>query len=72
MTKYDPCAYHTRDDGSWWEYDARGIEIGRVCDKCRKAKLARYRPEVLTDPNYETDEPIDGEPEVGSLYTHFF
>jgi hypothetical protein len=44
---------------SWWEHDARGIELCRVCDKCRKEKLARYRPDVLEDPNYWHDEPIE-------------
>jgi len=39
--------------------DARGIYICRVCDKCRDAKLRGFRPEVLTDPNYEADEPIE-------------
>lgn len=51
------CNAHTKTDGSWWEHDARGIPLCRVCAKCRKAKLARYRPEVLTDSN----EPIEGE-----------
>ena len=48
---------------SWWEYDARGIELGRVCDDCRDEKLARYRPEILSgyDQN-DVNEPI--EPEV--------
>lgn len=46
---------------SWWEYDARGIPLARVCDKCRKTKLAGYRREVLTNPNYEADEPIESE-----------
>ena len=46
---------------SWWESDARGIPLARVCDKCREEKLAKYRPEVLTDPNYEADEPIEPE-----------
>lgn len=44
---------------SWWEYDARGIELARVCEKCVKEKLAGYRPEVLSNPNYWADEPID-------------
>lgn len=44
---------------SWWEYDARGIELCRVCEKCRKEKLAAYRPDVLSDPNYWADEPIE-------------
>ncbi len=36
---------HTKGDGSWWEYDAQGIALCRVCAQCRAAKLARYRPE---------------------------
>jgi hypothetical protein len=44
---------------SWWEHDARGIPLCRVCEKCRKEKLGRYRPDVLTDPEYWTTEPID-------------
>ena len=35
-------------------YDARGIFLTYVCDNCKKQKLKRYRPDVLTDPNYET------------------
>jgi hypothetical protein len=44
---------------SWWEYDARGIELCRVCDQCRAERLSHYRPDVLANPNYEADEPID-------------
>ena len=46
---------------SWWEYDARGIALCRVCETCRKAKLARYRPDVFTNPQYWADEPIEGD-----------
>jgi len=46
---------------SWWENDARGIPLARVCPKCRAQKLAKFRPEVLTNPQYETDEPIEGD-----------
>ena len=46
---------------SWWENDARGIPLARVCAKCLKEKLAKFRPEVLTDPAYVADEPIDEE-----------
>lgn len=49
---------HERED-SWWEHDARGIPLCRVCDKCRDIKLSVYRPEVLTNPDYWADEPID-------------
>lgn len=51
---------HTKGDGSWWEHDARGIPLARVCDSCRREKLAGYRPEVLTDPNYACEE-IEGD-----------
>ena len=46
---------------SWWENDARGIPLARVCPKCRAEKLAKFRPEVLTNPSYECDEPIEGD-----------
>lgn len=52
---------HVKGDGSWWAYDARGIEVARVCDECEAEKLKGYRPEVLTDPNYEANEPIEPE-----------
>ena len=42
-------------------YDARGIYVARVCDKCRKEKLSHYRPDIFTDSDYWTDEPIDPE-----------
>ena len=53
------CDAHTKHDGSWWEHDARGIPLCRVCAKCKRRKLAGYRPEVLTDSNYWADEPIE-------------
>ena len=49
---------HTNEN-SWWEYDARGIPLARVCDQCEKEVLSRYRPEVLTDSQYEADEDIE-------------
>jgi hypothetical protein len=44
--KYHECI----EDGEspWREYDAQGIYLCRVCPKCRKAKLSRYRPEILS------------------------
>jgi len=44
---------------TWWEHDARGIPLGKVCDKCVDEVLSRYRPDVLTDPNYWSSEPIE-------------
>lgn len=55
----DSCKMHTKHDGSWWENDARGIPLARVCDKCRREKLAGYRPDVLIDSQYWADEAIE-------------
>lgn len=44
---------------SWWANDARGIPLARVCVKCKKRKLSGYRRDVLTNPNYHADEPIE-------------
>jgi hypothetical protein len=44
---------------STWQYDARGIPLCRTCDKCNEEKMSQYRPEVLTDSNYECDEQIE-------------
>lgn len=44
---------------STWQRDARGIELCRTCDKCHEEKMAHYRPDVLTNANYEADEPIE-------------
>lgn len=60
MSYYKPCPCGSGHD-SWWESDARGIPLCRVCDTCRASKLARYRPEVLTNGAYDADEPIEPE-----------
>ena len=44
----EQCQMHTKWDGSWWEYDGRGIPLCRVCDLCAEHKLSKYRPEILT------------------------
>jgi len=46
---------------SYWENDARGIPLARVCDKCKDERLKGFRREVLNDSNYECDEPIEAE-----------
>jgi hypothetical protein len=40
-------------------YDARGIFLTYACTDCRTRKLAGFRAEVLRDPAYQADEPID-------------
>jgi len=54
--------YHfcERDEG-WLEYDARGIPLTFVCEVCVDAKLSQYRNDVLSDPQYIANEPIDAE-----------
>ena len=54
---------HRHTHETWWEYDAQGIPLALVCDDCREAKLAEYRPEILTGyTQADVDEPI--EPEI--------
>jgi hypothetical protein len=56
----DPCGSHSPGDGSWWEHDAQGIPLCRVCDRCETHKLSRYRPEILTGyTQADLDEPIE-------------
>jgi len=47
-------------DDSYWEYDAQGIPLRRVCDSCREEQLSRYRPEILSGYSQaDVDEPIE-------------
>lgn len=46
---------------SWWQLDAKGIPLVRVCNKCKERRLKQYRPEVIYDPNYSHEEPMDDE-----------
>lgn len=39
--------------------DARGIFCTFVCDKCEEEKRSHFRPDIFTDPDYWTDEPIE-------------
>lgn len=54
--KVCPCG---SGESSWWESDARGIPLARVCSECVDKKLSKYRPEVLTNSNYYADELIE-------------
>ena len=40
-------------------YDARGIYVARVCEDCEEKVKSKFRPDIFTDSNYWTDEPID-------------
>lgn len=60
-TRPCPCG---SGEPSWWEFDGRGIPLDRVCSKCRKQKLAKYRPEILRHyTQADVDEPIEPEDE---------
>jgi len=41
------------------EYDGHDIFLFYACDKCRKKKLSKYRPDILE--RYRADEPLDDE-----------
>lgn len=55
-----PCTCGSGLD-SYWQRDARGIELCRTCDTCHDAKMAKYRPEVLNNSQYECDEAIEAD-----------
>lgn len=46
---------------STWQYDAKGIALCRTCPACHEVKMMKYRPDVLANPAYKADEPIDPE-----------
>ena len=53
-------ADHRCDRDVRWELlDARGMFCGFVCPICEETKKSKFRPEIFTDPNYETTEDID-------------
>ena len=55
----EPCI-DGHDGYSWWEHDAQGIPLARVCHRCVEHKLAGYRPEILTGyTQADVDEPIE-------------
>ena len=45
---------------SWWVNDAQGIPLAKVCTKCEREKLSRYRPEILSEYDQsDVNEPIE-------------
>ncbi len=59
--KEDPCT-EGHEDYSWWEHDAQGIPLTRVCDRCVDLRLSKYRPEIRTGyTQADVDEPIEEE-----------
>lgn len=56
----NPCACGSRL-ARFALYDARRIFVTFVCHRCIARKKAEFRPEIFTDPNYETSEDVEGE-----------
>lgn len=53
---------HPSTEPSWWAKDAQGIPLCRVCGRCEREKLSRYRPEILTGYDQsDVDEPIEAD-----------
>jgi len=51
---------HIHENDTWLEYDAQGILLKNVCEKCVKQVLSKYRPEILTGYNQnDVDESIE-------------
>lgn len=40
-------------------HDARGIFLTFTCETCHQRRMAGFRPDVLTDPSYWHDEPVE-------------
>ena len=56
------CNHNDGQDYSWWEHDAQGIPLARVCDRCCHVKLSKYRPEILRGyTQADVDEPIEAD-----------
>jgi hypothetical protein len=53
------CDFHTLGDGSWAEYDGYGIYLTRVCEKCEREKMAKFRQDIRTA--YDTDDQIEAD-----------
>ena len=58
MHRSRPCPCGSGEP-SMWQNDARGIPLCRTCDACHDEKMQRYRPDVLDDPGYDAEEPIE-------------
>ena len=60
MNRPHECLDGLSETPSWWEYDAQGIVLCRVCDRCKRHHLSRYRPEILSGYDQsDVDEQIE-------------
>ena len=44
-------------------YDGNGIYVTKVCAKCRKERLSKFRPEIMRRPYLQRDVDESIEPE---------
>lgn len=62
MVEHQCINYSWSTNHTWWEHDARGIPLCKVCEDCREDKLSRYRPEILRGyTQADVDEDIEGD-----------
>lgn len=47
IAQYESHRQDHNKTNSWWSYDARGIELRRVCDECEHLLPQLYEPEIL-------------------------
>ena len=65
MTRRELDEHFCNPRESWVEHDAQGIYLSRVCGACVDARLATYRPEILTGYSQaDVDEAIEPDGEV--------
>jgi hypothetical protein len=57
MRNYLPKCHCGSGEPAYAELDGYGIFLCYACDKCRKRKLAGFRPDIKT--RYDTDEQIE-------------
>lgn len=51
---------HVVHDSERDEHDGQGIYLCRVCDRCKREKLAAFRPAILSHyTQADVDEPIE-------------
>lgn len=59
---YHFCKDCQRKIGGYWAKDFQGIELEKVCKLCKKEKLSKYRPEILSRYNQnDVREDIEAE-----------
>ena len=71
MNELDYCQHEGQY--AWWENDAQGIPLCKVCEICVAHKLSKYRPEILEFLRQDTqtyssfDETLDRLQRVAAL-----